>query len=497
VLDTNIARGDGSNFVLRRTFRGAYRDWSPRHALALFRRLLTAERGAYWTFVVHAGGRTLAGASPECHLRLDRGVATMNPISGTYRYPRSGPDPDGLLRFLDDGKEAGELLMVVDEELKMMARVCDAGGRVRGPRLRPMSRLAHTEYLISGPTRLDVPDLLRLTTPAPTVTGSPVASACRVIAAHEGTGRGYYGGVLALIGRCDGQRVLDSALIIRTADIDDRGRVEVGVGATLVQGSDPRSEAEETRAKAAALVRALGGAATPAGVPAGMNTGDPRVRAALGRRNDGLSGFWRGRRPPASALARLAGRRLLIVDAEDDFTVMLARMAESLGLAVRVRRWDEELPEGSDVVLAGPGPGDPRDRRDPRIVAVRTLVRRSLAARTPLLAVCLGHQVLAGELGLRLTRLGEPAQGVRRVVRLSGRSESVGFYHSYVAVSDTGVLSSPLVDGPVRVLREPGARAVHGLAAARFRSAQFHVESLLTEHGSAILAEMLRAVLPR
>jgi phenazine biosynthesis protein phzE len=112
-----------------------------------------------------------------------------------------------------------------------------------------------------------------------------------------------------------------------------------------------------------------------------------------------------------------------------------------------------------------------------------------------LLAVCLGHQVLAGELGLAVTRLGRPAQGVRRRISLGGRAESVGFYHSYAAVAGTGEVSSPLVDGPVRVLREPGSTTVHGLAAARLRSVQFHVESVLTEHGAAILAEMLISVL--
>ena len=497
VLDTNIGRGDGSNFVIRRTFRAAFDGWSRRDALALFRRLLLAEQGAYWTFVVHWNGRTLVGASPECHLRLAGGVATMNPISGTYRYPPAGPDPAALLRFLDDRKEAEELLMVVDEELKMMARVCTGGGRVRGPWLRTMSRLAHTEYVIDGPSRLDVRAALSLTTPAPTVTGSPVANACRVIAEHERTGRGYYGGVLALISRRGGERVLDSALIIRTADIDAAGRVGVGVGSTLVKGSDPQAEADETRAKAKALVAALRGAgeaARPIGgrPPAGE---DARVRAALRSRNDGLSLFWRGQAAAGPADPELAGRRLLLVDAEDDFTAMLARMAESLGVVVRIRRWDQDPGGAYDAVLVGPGPGDPRDRGDAKIDRMHRLVRRLLAARTPMLAVCLGHQVLADELGLAVTRLGEPAQGVRRAIAWSGRRELVGFYNSFVATSQVDVLHSPLVPEPVRVLRDPAGGAVHALRTSRIRSTQFHVESLLTEHGSALLREMLISIL--
>ena len=40
--------------------------------------------------------------------------------------------------------------MVVDEELKMMSAVCPDGGRIRGPYLKRMSRLTHTEYLLEG-----------------------------------------------------------------------------------------------------------------------------------------------------------------------------------------------------------------------------------------------------------------------------------------------------------------------------------------------------------
>ncbi|VFT54371.1 phenazine biosynthesis protein PhzE [Pseudomonas aeruginosa] len=55
------------------------------------------------------------------------------------------------MEFLDNRKEADELYMVVDEELKMMARICEDGGRVLGPYLKEMAHLAHTEYFIEGP----------------------------------------------------------------------------------------------------------------------------------------------------------------------------------------------------------------------------------------------------------------------------------------------------------------------------------------------------------
>src|SRR5439155_18819620 len=214
----------------------------------------------------------------------------MNPISGTYRYPPDGPSVPGLLRFLADRKEAEELYMVVDEELKMLGRICERGARLSGPRLTEMAHLAHTEYTVAGGTRLDVREVLRETMFAPTVIGSPLANACRVVAGYEGRGRGYYGGVLALLGQCRGQRTLDSSILIRTADLAPDGDLELGLGATLVRRSDPAVEVAETRAKARGLLVAIGaapGGPRPAGAGAGLRA-DPRVAAALAARNDRL-----------------------------------------------------------------------------------------------------------------------------------------------------------------------------------------------------------------
>lgn len=259
IVSDEIGRGAGSNFVLGRRFAGRIADYDLDVARAVFRRLCEQESGAYWTFLIHTGTRTFVGATPERHVSLHDGDAVMNPISGTYRYPEDGATLAGLMSFLDSHKESDELHMVLDEELKMMARVCDGGGvQVLGPRLKEMARLAHTEYLITGRSRRHPLDILSETMFAPTVTGSPLASACRVISRYEPAGRGYYGGVAALIGRDPtGGHSLDSAILIRTADVDTAGRVGIGVGATLVRHSDPAAEAAETRAKAATLLRVM------------------------------------------------------------------------------------------------------------------------------------------------------------------------------------------------------------------------------------------------
>ncbi|MDN0194739.1 anthranilate synthase family protein [Streptomyces sp. S.PNR 29] len=494
VLREEIGRGEGANFVIRRTYQGGIPGFGRADALALFRRLLEGERGAYWTFVVHTGDRTLVGASPEVHVRMSGGTVVMNPISGTYRYPAEGPTPEHLLGFLADGKEIEELSMVVDEELKMMCTVGDMGGVVVGPRLKEMAHLAHTEYELRGKSSLDVREVLKETMFAATVTGSPVQNACRVIERHEVGGRGYYAGALALIGRdAGGAQTLDSPILIRTADLDADGRLRVPVGATLVRGSDPASEVAETHAKAAGVLAALGvrpGRPREEAVRPQL-ADDPRVRAALDGRRASLAPFWLRMQEGSDELAGHA----LVVDGEDTFTAMLAHVLRSSGLTVTVRRYDEPglreavLAHEGPVVL-GPGPGDPSDVADSKMRFLRALTAEIIREhRHGVLGVCLGHELIAAELGLDIVRKEVPYQGAQTEIDLFGRRETVGFYNSFVAHCDDeartelaahGVEVSRAANGEVHALRGPG-----------FGSVQFHPESVLTLNGAFIVRELV------
>ncbi|MFI8187921.1 anthranilate synthase family protein [Streptomyces sp. NPDC085946] len=494
VLREEIGRGEGANFVIRRTYQGRIPGFGRADALALFRRLLEGERGAYWTFVVHTGDRTLVGASPEVHVRMSGGTVVMNPISGTYRYPDGGPTPEHLLRFLADGKEIEELSMVVDEELKMMCTVGDMGGVVVGPRLREMAHLAHTEYELRGRSSLDVREVLKETMFAATVTGSPVQNACRVIERHEAGGRGYYAGALALLGRDPGgAQTLDSPILIRTADIDAGGRLRVPVGATLVRGSDPAGEVAETHAKAAGVLAALGvRPRRPRGEAVRPRLADdPRVRAALDGRRASLAPFWLRMQERSDA----PGGHALVVDGEDTFTAMLAHLLRAGGLDVTVRRHDEPglraavLGHDGPLVL-GPGPGDPGDPHDPRMRFLRGLAAEALRThRHGVLGVCLGHELIAAELGLDIVRKDVPYQGAQTAVDLFGRTETVGFYNSFTARCDDGTAAELAARG-IEVSRAANGE-VHALRGPSFAGVQFHPESVLTLDGAAIVRELM------
>ncbi|MFJ1702256.1 anthranilate synthase family protein [Kitasatospora sp. NPDC088346] len=509
VIEDEIGNGEGANFVIRRDFRGTLDGFTTATALSLFRRLLEQEQGAYWTFLVHTGERVLVGASPEVHVRQSGGTVVMNPISGTYRYPAAGSDLDSLLAFLHDPKELEELTMVVDEELKMMCTVGDLGGQVLGPRLKEMAHLAHTEYELRGRTSMDVREVLRETMFAATVTGSPVQNATRVIRRYERSGRGYYSGALALIGRgASGGQQLDSPICIRTADIDPAtGELVVRVGATLVRHSDPYSEVAETHAKAAGVLAAIGarpGPARAAGDGGGPRLADDhRVQAALDARRAGLAPFWLRMQQPARPAE---GLDTLVVDGEDTFTSMLAHLLGSLGHRVTVLRYDTPGLRGlaaahTGPLVLGPGPGDPADPADAKMALLRPIAADALtAARTgtrsaPLLAVCLSHQLVAHRLGLPLVRKHVPYQGAQESVDLFGTRRTVGFYNTFTArctAEDTARLAA---DG-IEAALDPLTGDVHALRGPGFATLQFHPESVLTREGVDIVAHLLRTASP-
>lgn len=501
IIDEEIGQGEGANLVIGRNYRAVVADFSAEVALTVYRRLLERERGAYWTFVFFTGDRFLIGASPERHVSVHGGDVRMNPISGTFHLrPPAGEtrSTEARLRdFLKDEKEIYELFMVVDEELKMMCDICTEGGQVLGPFLKPMTHLIHTEYLLAGRTSRDVREVLRDTMYAATVTGSPVENACRLIKHYESEGRGYYASALALFGRDEaGEPVLDSPIVLRTADVSPEGELKVTAGATLVRDSDPAYEVAETHAKAGGILSAFG-LVPPAPTPStdiATLVADEEVLISLGARNNRLSGFWLADQAGTPVDPRLIGKSAVILDGEDDFVNMLRHMLTRMGMSSRVVRHEEYVDgalDGDDLVIVGPGPGDPRDDTDPKMGRLREAVAWLLENERPFLAICLGHQTLCHQLGIPLAFKDIVFQGTQAAVTLDGRPERVGFYNTFVGrVAD----DAPLPAG-VRVDTDPATGDVHALTGPHYRGVQFHAESILTEHGFEIVHDLVSAVL--
>ncbi|SIT78194.1 anthranilate synthase family protein [Microbacterium sp. RU33B] len=517
VIADEIGRGEGANFVIRRDFTASVETDAVTAGLTWFRALLEHERGAYWTFLISTPGHVAVGASPEAHVSAEGDVVTMNPISGTFRHPAGGATAETLTEFLSSTKETEELFMVVDEELKMMSAVCSDGGRITGPHLKEMSRLTHTEYVLRGRSRLDPRDILRETMFAPTVTGSPMQNACTVITRHERSPRGYYSGVAALFtprpstrsatadegsgsdaGSADAPtHDLDAPILIRTAYLVD-GRLRVPVGATLVRHSDPYGEVSETHGKAAGVLGAIGAVPrdqpievdedAPAAEPAVL-ADDPTIAALLHSRNARLAQFWLNPQD-ATGEGPFAGRSALVVDAEDRFTTMLGHQLRHLGLDVDIVHWSDVTDaqvDDAELIVSGPGPGDPRDPGSARMRRMREVVGRRREAGRPLLAVCLSHQILADSLGIDLAPLDAPHQGLQKTVDVFGTPASIGFYNTFTATVHPGTAAA----GETEIAADTETGAVYALRGPGYASVQGHLESILSRDGMTTLERLV------
>jgi 2-amino-4-deoxychorismate synthase len=336
--------------------------------------------------------------------------------------------------------------------------------------------------------------VLRDTMYAATVTGSPVENACRLIKRYESEGRGYYGAALALIGRDpDGHPTADSPIVIRSADVSLDGELRVTAGATLVRDSDPDYEVAETHAKAGGILSAFG--LVPLAPVPHVNVAelvnDEDVLLALNARNRRLSAFWLTDQAGTPPDTRLRDKHVVVLDGEDDFVNMLRHVLGVLGLTSSVIRHDEydeardaATLDAADLVIVGPGPGDPRDADDPKMAVMRGVVDRLLEREQPLLAVCLGHQALCHRLGLELGFKDIVFQGTQSPISIGGRTERVGFYNTFVGKVDAAAM--PQLAG-VTVDADPTTGDVHAVRGPHYRGIQFHAESILTQHGADLI----------
>ena len=186
---------------------------------------------------------------------------------------------------------------------------------------------------------------------------------------------------------------------------------------------------------------------------------------------------------------RFSGSRALVVDAEDRFTTMLAHQLRHLGLEVEIALWSEvtdEQIDAADLVVSGPGPGDPRDTASPRIARMQQVVARRRAAGTPLLAVCLSHQILADTLGIPLVPLDSPHQGVPKTVPVFDRDASVGFYNTFTARVRPGTTQV----GDAEISADAASGDVYALRGEHFASIQGHLESILSRDGFTTLEQL-------
>jgi anthranilate synthase component 1 len=200
----------------------------------------------------------IVGSSPEALVKVENKHVYMHPIAGS-RPRGDGPEADVELadELLADPKERAEHLMLVDLARNDLSKVCVAG-TVEVTEFMRVERFSHIMHLVSsveGDLRGDAGsiDVFRATFPAGTLSGAPKPRALEIIDELEPAQRGLYGGVVGYFGFAGD---LDLAIAIRTMSIA-KGVARVQAGAGLVADSDPASEHQESRNKAAAPLRAV------------------------------------------------------------------------------------------------------------------------------------------------------------------------------------------------------------------------------------------------
>ena len=151
--------------------------------------------------------------------------------------------------------------MLVDLARNDVARVSEAGSR-RVTSLMRVERFAKVMHIVSTvegrlPRGRDAVHTIRTCLNVGTLSGAPKLRAIELIREIETQPRGPYGGA---VGYLTGRGEMDSAVVIRSALVKD-GIARVRAGAGVVADSDPAAEAAETRAKASAILTALGAAA--------------------------------------------------------------------------------------------------------------------------------------------------------------------------------------------------------------------------------------------
>jgi anthranilate synthase component 1 len=210
--------------------------------------------------VAGVGGEPLRliGSSPEMHVRLEEGMATLHPIAGTRWRGKSAEEDAALAAdLLADPKERAEHVMLVDLGRNDLGRVCEYGS-VTVPVMMSVERYSHVMHIVSDVRGRVRPDqdafsLLRATFPAGTLSGAPKVRAMEIIEELEGVRRGVYAGA---VGYIDYRGQMDTCIAIRTVVMQGQ-TCHLQAGGGIVADSDPTYEFNESMNKLKALAVAI------------------------------------------------------------------------------------------------------------------------------------------------------------------------------------------------------------------------------------------------
>ena len=190
--------------------------------------------------------------------------------------------------------------------------------------------------------------------------------------------------------------------------------------------------------------------------------------------------------------------KLLMIDNYDSFTYNIVQYFGELGAQVEVFRNDEITLQGitqraPDRLVISPGPCSPAE------AGISVAAIEHFMGKLPILGVCLGHQSIGAALGANIVRARQLMHGKTSVIQTTGEgvfaklpaSFTVNRYHSLAIDRATCpkelAVTAWTEDGEIMGVRHTGLAD-----AVRMEGVQFHPESILTEHGHAMLRNFLQ-----
>ncbi len=185
--------------------------------------------------------------------------------------------------------------------------------------------------------------------------------------------------------------------------------------------------------------------------------------------------------------------KLLMIDNYDSFTYNIVQYLGELGAQVEVFRNDEITLEGiaeraPDLLVVSPGPCSPAE------AGISVAAIQHFAGKLPILGVCLGHQAVGAAFGGKIIRAQQLMHGKTSVISTTQEGVfadlpaqfTVNRYHSLAiekaSCPDVLAVTAWTDDGEIMAVRHKEL-AIQGV--------QFHPESILTEHGHAMLKNFL------
>ena len=438
----HIKRGDIFQVVLSRRFS------QPIHVEPFqIYQVLRKRFPAPYHFYLPLNDTVIVGASPECLISVQDGEVTIHPIAGTRK--RKLPDEDETIanELLNDEKERAEHMMLVDLARNDLGRVAEPGS-VKVSELLKIKYFSHVIHICSKVCATlkknnDAIDALKACFPAGTLSGAPKIRAMEIIDSLEISRRGLYGGAIC---RFDYEGNLDSCIAIRMAMIKN-GVATSRTGAGIVYDSNPQSEADETRHKAASILHAI----------------------SLAHKN-------------------ILNKPLVIIDNYDSFTYNLYQVMSAYHSNIQVIRNDkitvEELIKLNPLgIILSPGPGRPEESK----VCLAILNTIHIL---PILGVCLGHQAMTISFGGEVIGAPEIIHGKKDLITHTKQGLykhlpsplEVGRYHSLLAKRENFpaelIIEAENEEGLIMGIRHK-TYPIYGV--------QFHPESILTPEGHLLL----------